>query len=105
MYKQLIHYLPNNTGDVVVPVIVETSPELEAAAIEEWERTVYAKHSTSALPFGHQWSIIDQNHPLFDSSKLPVIPVNYGRPGALLTPEEVSLRERTREMQTRFSIE
>ena len=104
MFKQLIHYLPNTDPNSIVPVIVETSPELEAAGIEQWERTVFAKHSALALPFGHQWSIVDSNHQWFDSSKLPVTPIEMGKPGALLTPEQVLLRERTEDMKSRFGL-
>lgn len=105
MFKQLLHYLPNNDFTAIVPVIVETSPELKAAEIEEWETVTSAKHAATPLPFGHQWAIVDQNHQWFDSSKLPVIPTEIGKPGALLTPEQVLLRERSMEMRERFNFE
>lgn len=104
MYKQLLHYQPNEDVGLIQPVIVETSPDLKAADIEAWEHAVAAKHA-NALPVGHQWGMIDQNHTWFDASKLPVVPVDQGKPGALLTPEQVLLRERSSEMRSRFDIE
>lgn len=104
MFKQLIHYTPNVAPDLANIVVVETSPELTAAAIQEWETQVAAKHAND-LPFGKTWGMIDQNHVWFDASKLPVIPVDQGKPGGLLTPEQILLRERTPEMRARFTVE
>lgn len=104
MFKQLIHYLPDVAIELASPVVVETSPDLTAAQIQEWETQTAAKHAAS-LPAGRQWGLIDQNHAWFDASQLPLIPVNQGKPGALLTPEQILLRERTPEMRKRFTVE
>lgn len=104
MFKQLIHYTPDVAPELAQPIAVETSGDLKAAEIEDWEAKVAAKHAAS-LPAGRQWGMIDQNHPWFDSSKVPTPQVDMGKGGSLLTPEQVLMRERTPEMRSRFNVE
>lgn len=104
MFKQLIHYKPNVDPNLADPVAVETSGDLQAVQIEEWENQVSAKH-VNDLPAERQWGMIDQNHPWFDASKVAIPTIDMGKGGSLLTPEQVLMRERTAEMRARFTAE